>query len=181
MWTLKEYLVPIPGKEVYEFIFSKVVLVFNSIINKSSIFYIISFMQVIYNSKTFNIEHKDIPSNKYLHSGSLYLYSLKCYWNSFSDSLFRCVEEKTECVYSFVLMIPYSRSKNLAFYSFLNSISIKKWELANNFRAVLIWGSFLYNTPKNTCLSHSSKEFWGTNQFLSGRRSYWKCLKMITA
>lgn len=78
MWTLKEYLVPIPGKEVYEFIFSKVILVFNSIINRSSVFYIISFMQVIYNSKTFNIEHKDIPSNKYLHSGSLYLYSLKC-------------------------------------------------------------------------------------------------------
>ena len=76
MWTLKEYLVPIPGKEVYEFIFSKVILVFNSIINKSSIFYIISFMEVIYNSQTFNIEHKDIPSNKYHHSRiTLFIFS----------------------------------------------------------------------------------------------------------
>ena len=180
MWTLKEYLVPIPGKEVYEFIFSKVILVFNSIINKSSIFYMISFMRVLYNSQTFNIEHKDIPSNKYPHSG-ITLFSLKCYWISFSDSLFRCIEEKTECGYSFVLMIPYSRSKSLVFYSFLNSISIKKSELADNFRAVLLWGSFLYNTPKNTCLWHSSKESLGTNQLLSGRGSYWKCLKMITA
>lgn len=45
MWTLKEYLVPIPGKEVYGFVFPKAMLVFSSVINKSSNFFcIISFI-----------------------------------------------------------------------------------------------------------------------------------------